>query len=122
MPTRQPPSRSSIDRTPIRASAIFVPSLSYHLVDSSNPCGGEQGPALFLKFVVRVLRAIVRTLGVVLVGASIVIGHLRQLLRPTLGAVVTARRQSIETDERGPRPAIIHAECPALSMAGHPCA
>ena len=75
---------------------IFVPSLSYYLVDSSNSAGGVSNG--LLSFLVRVLGAILPTLAIVLIGASIVMAYLRQLLRPTLGAMVTARRQSMETD------------------------
>lgn len=78
---------------------IFVPSLSYYLVDSSNSAGGvSNGLLSFVEILVRVLGAIVPTLGIVLIGASIVMAYLRQLLRPTLGAMVTARRQSMETE------------------------
>jgi len=78
---------------------IFLPDIAYYIGGSRDSAAGvDQGLLLGFDLVVRIISAVVTPLGVVLIGVSIVMAYVRQLLRPTLGAMVTARTESTRRD------------------------
>ena len=77
---------------------ILLPNLAYGFGGGGGAVGVDQGLMLAIDLIVRILGGIVAPLGVALIGASIVMVYLRQLLRPTLGAIVSERSERVRRE------------------------